>query len=152
MLSLSRELAMLNAKSAIKHPAPGPNGIGARGPERAQIAVRIIGTLKGERVRLSPARFLPPDKARDTEAARDLAILWEKAGIPVRPGNYTEPASAPVGPEPTLASFHAYSYPPPGNALASRRTHRSLGEYAREIAPFDSNADAVTEYSKIFPQ
>jgi hypothetical protein len=48
----------------------------------ANCPVLIIGTLKGERVRLSTARFLPPDKARDMEAARDLAILWEKVGTP----------------------------------------------------------------------
>jgi integrase/recombinase XerD len=67
----------------------------------ANCPVLIIGTLKGERVRLSTARFLPPDKARDMEAARDLAILWEKVGTPVRPGDYTEPTSAAQEPEPT---------------------------------------------------
>jgi hypothetical protein len=60
----------------------------------ANCPVLIIGTLKGERVRLSTARFLPPDKARDMEAARDLAILWEKVGTPLRPTEYAETAAA----------------------------------------------------------
>ena len=56
--------------------------------------VLIIGTLNGQRVRLSTAKFLPPDKARDPEAARALALLWEQVGRPVRPEEY---APAPAG-------------------------------------------------------
>jgi hypothetical protein len=54
-----------------------------------------------ERIRLSTARFLPPDKARDMEAARDLAILWAKVGTPLRPSEYAEPASTAADPGPS---------------------------------------------------
>jgi integrase len=63
------------------------SGKGARCP------VLIIGTLAGRRIRQSTAKFLPPDKARDLEAARDLALLWERAGKPVRPEEYSPPAT-----------------------------------------------------------
>jgi hypothetical protein len=74
---------MLNAQK--RHQAPchhaewhqhSCSGKGAHCP------VLIIGTLKGRRGRPSTAKFLPPDKARDLEAARDLALLWERVGNP----------------------------------------------------------------------
>src|ERR1035438_10394770 len=55
----------------------------------ANCPILIIGTLNGNRIRLSTARFLPPEKARDMAAARDLAILWERVGSTVRPEEYT---------------------------------------------------------------
>jgi integrase len=55
----------------------------------AHCPVLIIGTLSGRRIRLSTAKFLPPDKARDLLAARDLALLWERTGKPVRPEEYS---------------------------------------------------------------
>jgi integrase len=58
----------------------------------ANCPVLIIGTLNGNRVRLSTAKYLPPDKSRDLESARDLALLWEKVGQPVRPEEYTAAA------------------------------------------------------------
>ena len=42
----------------------------------AKCPILIIGTLNGSRVRLSTAKFLPPEKARDFEAARALALDW----------------------------------------------------------------------------
>src|ERR1035437_2709505 len=68
----------------------------------ANCPVLIIGTLNGDRVRLSTAKFLPPDKARDLEAARDLAILWEKSGKPVRPEAYTPIENTPAATPPTV--------------------------------------------------
>src|SRR5947209_17285532 len=59
----------------------------------ANCPILIIGTLNGNRVRLSTAKFLPPDKARDLEAARNLALLWEQVGQSIRPEEYS-PASA----------------------------------------------------------
>jgi integrase len=47
--------------------------------------IAIRGTLAGRQISVSTARFLAPDKARDPETARDLAILWEKEGRPVKP-------------------------------------------------------------------
>ena len=70
----------------------------------ANCPILIIGTLNEKRVRLSTAKFLPPDEARDLEAARGLVLLWERAGAPVRPEEYA-PApvnSAPEAPRPTV--------------------------------------------------
>ena len=47
--------------------------------------IMIRGTLDGEFVSLSTARYLPPGQSRNLEAARDLALLWERSGRPVRP-------------------------------------------------------------------
>jgi integrase len=60
----------------------------------------LIGTLNGNRVRLSTAKFLPPEQARDLAAARDLALLWEKVGSPIRPEEYAPPVTA-AEPEPS---------------------------------------------------
>src|SRR5215472_7319846 len=64
-------------------------GKGARCP------ILIRGTLNGDRVQLSTAKFLPPTKSRDLEAARALALEWERTAIIGRPAEYS-----PV-PEPT---------------------------------------------------
>jgi hypothetical protein len=45
----------------------------------------IRGTLAGKPISLSTARHLPPEESRNLEAARNLAILWEQTGVPVRP-------------------------------------------------------------------
>jgi integrase len=68
----------------------------------ANCPVLIIGTLNGKRVRLSTAKFLPPGKARDLEAARDLALLWERTGKPVRPEEHQPAPIADDKPEPEL--------------------------------------------------
>src|SRR5215469_13726768 len=63
---------------------------------RCSCPLAIRGTLVGRQISLSTAKFLPPDKARDPQAARDLALLWEKEGRPVRPEDVVavSPASA----------------------------------------------------------
>src|SRR5437870_4097277 len=68
----------------------------------ANCPVLIIGTLNGNRVRLSTSKFLPPDKARDLEAARALAILWERTGVPMRPEEYAPPVAADEQSRPTV--------------------------------------------------
>src|SRR5664279_4206939 len=65
----------------------------------ANCPVLIIGTLAGNRVRLSTAKFLPPDETRDLEACRNLAILWEKTGATIRPEEYAPSVAGPVEPE-----------------------------------------------------
>jgi len=65
----------------------------------AKCPVLVIGTLSGSRVRLSTARFLPPEKARDLEEARALALEWERTGIIARPLEYAPlPAATPEPP------------------------------------------------------
>src|ERR1039458_8861938 len=69
----------------------------------ADCPILIVGTLKGKRIRLSTAKFLPPEKARDLQAARDLAILWERVGSAVRAEEYaTVAAPLETAPTPTL--------------------------------------------------
>jgi hypothetical protein len=102
--------------------------------------------LNGHRVSLSTARFLPPDTARDLEAARDLAILWERQGKPVRPDEYAPivatleppPADTPH-PENVGAAVAAYMADARdrGNSEASLDKKRTLFEkqlvgYCRE--------------------
>jgi len=71
----------------------------------ANCPVLIIGTLNGNRVRLSTSKFLPPDQSRDLEAGRNLAILWEKAGSTIRPEEEYAPVvvtAEPEAPKPTV--------------------------------------------------
>jgi integrase/recombinase XerD len=66
----------------------------------AKCPILIRGTLNGSRVQLSTARFLPPEQARDLEAARGLALEWERRGVPARPAEYAPTASlSPETPE-----------------------------------------------------
>src|SRR5271165_5473674 len=92
---------MLNVQRRHQAPCTRPEwdqrscaGKGAKCP------VLIIGTVSGSRVRLSTARFLPPEKARDLEEARALALEWERTGIIGRPREYAPvPTPAPDLPE-----------------------------------------------------
>src|SRR5258708_3751046 len=66
----------------------------------AKCPILIRGTLNGSRVQLSTAKFLPPEQARDLEAARALALEWERTGVPARPAEYASAASlSPEAPE-----------------------------------------------------
>src|SRR5215472_17240080 len=74
---------------------------------KCKCPIVIRGMLNDRRVSLSTAKFLPPDKARDLEAARDLALLWERSGSPIRPEEYAQAApvaSEPTPPRPTVGS------------------------------------------------
>ncbi len=65
----------------------------------AKCPILIRGTLNGSRVQLSTAKFLPPEQARDLEAARALALEWERTGVPARLAEH-----APVAPSSPEAS------------------------------------------------
>src|ERR1700722_1912260 len=66
----------------------------------AKCPILIRGTLNGSRVQLSTAKFLPPEQARDLEAARALALEWERTGVPARPSEYVQAKPpSPVAPE-----------------------------------------------------
>jgi hypothetical protein len=76
-----------------------------KGYTKCACPVMIRGTLNGKHLTLSTWKFLPPDKARDIEAARDLALLWERVGSPVRPEAYApimEPTAATEPERPTV--------------------------------------------------
>ena len=65
----------------------------------------IRGTLAGKHITVSTAKFLPPHLTRNLEAARDLALLWERSGKPVRPvesAPVPETAGEPVPVQPTI--------------------------------------------------
>jgi len=84
-----------------RHQPPCKRPMWDKGYTKCTCPVTIRGTLNGKHLTLSTWKFLPPDKARDLEAARDLALLWERVGSPVRPEAYapiTEP-TAPTEPE-----------------------------------------------------
>src|SRR5262245_43262686 len=66
----------------------------------ADCPLLVIGKLNGKRLRLSTAKFLTPEKARDLEAARDLVLLWERVGKPVRPEEYSPVPTQGTNPEP----------------------------------------------------
>jgi integrase len=66
----------------------------------------IRGTLKGNRVSAATTRFLPPQQANDPEAARNLAILWERRGALCRPDEFAPVAEkAEAEPEPELPTI-----------------------------------------------
>lgn len=72
---------------------------------KCSCTICIRGTLAGRQISLATTKFLPPEKAGDLEAARSLAILWERAGKPVRPEEFapiTEPAAAVEPERPTV--------------------------------------------------
>jgi integrase len=75
------------------------------GYTRCSCPIVIRGTLPtGKFISLSTRAYLPKEKARDMEAARDLALLWERLGRPERPEEYApiqEPAAAPEPERPT---------------------------------------------------
>jgi len=71
-----------------RHQPPCKRPMWDKGYTKCTCPVMLRGTLGGKHLTLSTWKFLPPDKARDMEAARDLALLWERVGSPVRPEAY----------------------------------------------------------------
>lgn len=91
---------MLNAQR--RHRPPCKRAEWDQGYTKCTCPIVIRGTLAGRALTKSTAKYLPPSKARDLEAARDLALLWEKAGAPIRPEAYAAPTPATAEPEPVL--------------------------------------------------
>ena len=87
---------MLNAQR--RHRPPCKKSEWDPGYTKCTCPIVIRGTLNGRHITISTAKHLPPEKARDLELARGLAITWERAGKPVRLEEYA-PAPAAV-PEP----------------------------------------------------
>jgi integrase/recombinase XerD len=115
----------------------------------ANCPVLIIGTLNGNRVRLSTTRFLPPEKARDMEAARDLAVLWEKAGAPIRPEEYAAPVAGTTEAEPpkptiemAIAAYMADSRDR-GNGEASLYKKATVFQRTEIVNPQNRNAAKI---------
>lgn len=115
----------------------------------AKCPVMILGTLNGSRVRLSTAKFLPEEKARDLEAARSLALEWERTGIVARPAEYAPQqllqGDAPEGPdavtiEKAVAAYMADSRDR-GNSEATLVKKGSIFE--RRTARDPKNPDGV---------
>lgn len=121
----------------------------------ANCPILISGTLNEKRIRLSTSKFLPPDKARDLEAARDLALLWERAGAPIRPEDYA-PVSAPAAdsvPEPpkpaiemAVAAFMADSRDR-GNSEATLQKKATIFERRTAKDPKNPNGPALPSHA-----
>jgi hypothetical protein len=71
-----------------RHQPPCKRSMWDKGYTKCACPIMIRGTLNRKFLTLSTWKFLPPDKARDLEAARNLALLWERVGSPVRPEEY----------------------------------------------------------------
>jgi integrase/recombinase XerD len=83
-------------KAQKRHRSPCKRGEWDQGYSKCGCPVVIRGTLSGKHITLSTAKYLPPEKARDLEAGRNLAILWERSGEAVRPEVYAPiPATKP---------------------------------------------------------
>jgi integrase/recombinase XerD len=91
---------MLNAQR--RHQPPCKRPMFDKGYTKCACPIVIRGTLNGKFVSLSTARYLPPGQSRNLEAARDLALLWERSGRPVRPEAYAPPPDPAAAPEPPL--------------------------------------------------
>jgi integrase/recombinase XerD len=93
-------------KAQRRHRPPCKRSEWDQGYTKCVCPIVIRGTLTGKPLTVSTAKFLPPDKARDLEAARNLAILWEKTGTLMRPEEYAQapadPAAKPEAPIPTV--------------------------------------------------
>lgn len=74
---------MLNAQR--RHQPPCKRSEWDQGYTKCKCPISIRGTLAGKAITISTAKYLPPEKAREMEAARDLAILWERNGKIIRP-------------------------------------------------------------------
>ena len=80
--------------------APSSSLPASRVGPRLYCPIVIRGTLAGKQITLSTSKYLPPDEARDLEKARNLALLWEAAGKPVRPNDHAQQAAPPSPEEP----------------------------------------------------
>jgi len=70
-----------------------------QGCTRCTCRIVIRGTLSGKHISLSTARYLQPKQGRDFEAARELALLWQRSGKPVRQEAYAPIPDAAASPE-----------------------------------------------------
>ena len=75
-------------KPLKRHYAPCKRREWDQGYTRCGCPVWIRGTLKGKRVTVSAAKYLPEPDCRDLERGRDLAVLWERTGQLGRPPEY----------------------------------------------------------------
>ena len=91
---------MLKAQRRHRTPCRRPEW--DQGYTKCTCPIVIRGTLAGKPVTISTAKYLPPEKSRDLEAARSLAILWEQRGAPVRPEGYAPAPAEPKAPLPTV--------------------------------------------------
>ena len=92
-------------KAQRRHRPPCKKAQWHQGYTKCGCPIVIRGTLAGKPISLSTARYLPPQESRNLEAARNLAILWEQTGVPVRPEQYASvsaPALEPEVPRPTV--------------------------------------------------
>jgi hypothetical protein len=89
-------------KAQRRHRPPCKKAEWHQGYTKCACPIVIRGTLGGKPISLSTARYLPPQESRNLEAARNLAILWEQTGTPVRPEEYARVSAPAAEPEARL--------------------------------------------------
>jgi integrase len=131
---------MLNAQR--RHRPPCKRSEWDPGYTKCACPIVIRGTLAEKHITVSTAKYLPPEKSRDLQAARDLAILWEKTGSLVRPEEYA-PIPVTADPEPSrptvemaVAAYMADSRDR-GNGEASLYKKATIFERTEIVNPRD---------------
>lgn len=106
-----------------RHAPPCKRSMWDQNYNRCTCSVVIRGTLNGKQISVATTKYLPPDKARNLEAARELAVFWERTGAVAH-----LPEFAPIlEPEPT---------PDPSGITLEKASKDFLAEgKARNLAP-----------------
>lgn len=114
---------MLNAQR--RHRLPCKKSEWDAGYTKCSCPIVIRGVLAGKPVSVSTAKYLPKAKRRNFEAARDLAIVWEKVGAIVSavPATTAELAPIPTPALPTIEKAVASYY---GQAKAIENAEDTL--------------------------
>ena len=92
-------------KALKRHYPPCKRREWDQGYTRCSCPIWIRGTLGSKRVTRAVSKFLPEPTCRDLKAARELTLLWERSGAPIRPEQQTPvPVSdpEPATPRPTV--------------------------------------------------
>jgi hypothetical protein len=98
-------------KAQRRHRPPCKKAERDQGYTKCACPIVIRGTLGSKPISLSTARYLPPQESRNLEAARNLAILWEQTGVPVRPERcapVSTPAEEPESPPTVTMAVAAF--------------------------------------------
>jgi integrase len=103
---------------------------------RCACPVVIRGTLQGSFVSLSTAKYLPPERARDLEAARDVALLWERAGAPVRPSESALTPTPEAEPLTVAAAVAAYMADSQDRGNADATVYKKRIIFERQLLAF----------------
>ena len=82
-------------KAQRRHRPPCTKPMWDAGYTKCSCPIVIRGTINRKAITVSTAKYLPAERARNMEAARDLALLWERAGKLVHPAESLPPTIEP---------------------------------------------------------